>query len=782
MSDEYQRRIEQLERELEQSKAREEQERREKEQERREKEQERREKEQEKRKKEQAEAREEELKRQIQQTTLEEYLRDCHLLLFKALRIADKSVCSTGTATKVDGKYYPLWLRRWEGFTNIQQEHFDKIAKTCGKDRLFHESIAIRAMNTLACPDPAAYEKDVENFEKVAIEAPVRNIFRRLKEDPGMRKEFSFADISFSINHRKFKHKSEIGQVNLGADLGDEDPSDEIRETPRRTGPNKRLATERKIDTSTYPDGRGIRIYPGGENIVFVYDYKAVHKFPVKNIKAALTNEKLFMKVTDQVSSNKVPTDKKLHERDIADKQVAMVLTQVFDYMVTHGVAYGYIASGCSLVFLHTRSEDLRTLYYHLCIPDEEVNGENKIVDVFQTAVAQLASFCLLTLRSEAPSASLIDQATKKAKLKTWGLAYDESEIFLGTNVDSSQSTLPSQGTTGSLYEDKSTEAPPAARKISLRSRSTCKDTPAVRQGDDKDDDDDDDDDKEQDSNLFRASRVPTTTNARKRKEGPSSSASEDNRNTSSDSFSSPTREYCTQACLLGLKRGCDLDQSCPNVSSHSTVESGTKHPINATKLASLVGDRLRQNPYRDCAAVDPFDLKGKIGAIGALFKLELAQYGYTFVGKGTQSCHHSHLYHESLVYSRLEKLQGEVVPVYLGVIDLTRGYGGYLLPGGARVVHMMLMSWGGEVAADADALNMTKEKDRSSQAVFAEGVFHDDLRPPNLLWNEERRRVMVIDFDRATLRPIPKHKQVWKLSGKKATKNGTPKLMQRID
>ena len=208
----------------------------------------------------------------------------------------------------------------------------------------------------------------------------------------------------------------------------------------------------------------------------------------------------------------------------------------------------------------------------------------------------------------------------------------------------------------------------------------------------------------------------------------------------------------------------CDLDEYCPNVSSHRTVESGTKHPINATKFTSLVREQLSQNPYRYCIALDPFDLLGKIGAIGALFKLELMQYGYTFVGKGTQSAHLRHLQHETLVYSRLEGLQGEVVPVYLGLISLDSGY---FLPGAARVVHMMLMSWGGEVAAGAGVPNMAAELKRSTRALWSEGVFHGDERAPNILWNEERGRIMLIDFHRATLQSVV-NKHVPKVSGKK--------------
>ncbi|KAK8076802.1 hypothetical protein PG996_002972 [Apiospora saccharicola] len=93
-------------REREAAEAREKQERREKEQERREREaaearekQERREKEQERREKEQ-------LRHENQPTTLDKYLRNCHTLLYKIFKLADKSIFSTGFI-KVDGKFYP---------------------------------------------------------------------------------------------------------------------------------------------------------------------------------------------------------------------------------------------------------------------------------------------------------------------------------------------------------------------------------------------------------------------------------------------------------------------------------------------------------------------------------------------------------------------------------------------------------------------------------------------------------------------------------------------------
>ncbi|KAM4067380.1 metalloprotease-like protein [Hirsutella rhossiliensis] len=406
---------------------------------------------------------------------------------------------------------------------------------------------------------------------------------------------------------------------------------------------------ERKVKPPQMkPDGGGIRTHlDGDESMAFVYDFMAAHKFAPAYLKATLAKEKLFVE-----------------EQEREETRIAMALIQVFDYMVWYGVAYGYVA-----------------------------------------AVAQLASFCLLSLRSEALRGNSLDSALQKARkeLKKWG----------------------------EQYEDAGQMA-----RSSIRRRN----------------EDDDEDSPEGDP-----SRTWTRTDANERREGPSSGGCGDEEAETSNP--GPARQYCTQACLLSLKRGWDLDGSCPNVLSHRTTAGGIRHPIDAGEFTRLVGERLRQNPYQNCKALDG---RGKVGATGILFKLELAPYGYTFVGKGTLLDHLHRLEHESRIYAHLDRLQGEVVPVHLDIVRLTRGY---VLPGGARVVYMMLMSWGGEVAVEVGVPDLAAEVRRSSQAVWSEGVDHGDEREPNLLWNDERRRVMLVDFDRANLLPAPKHKQLFQLS-----------------
>lgn len=191
--------------------------------------------------------------------------------------------------------------------------------------------------------------------------------------------------------------------------------------------------------------------------------------------------------------------------------------------------------------------------------------------------------------------------------------------------------------------------------------------------------------------------------------------------------------------------------------------------------FADHIGEQLGDDGGGKCPgcedkAVDPYGEGGKIGAIGALFKLELTSHGYTFVAKGVQSGHRSRLLHEERVYKQLEQLQRKVIPVYLGLVDVRDPRGGYALPGGADISHMLLLSWAGE---DCDgALDWDAQIGRSTKEIVRMGVSHNDLRWPNLLWNEERQRVMVIDFDRATILPPAPHKRVAKLAQQEKRKH----------
>ncbi|RAL06612.1 uncharacterized protein BO97DRAFT_448963 [Aspergillus homomorphus CBS 101889] len=106
----------------------------------------------------------------------------------------------------------------------------------------------------------------------------------------------------------------------------------------------------------------------------------------------------------------------------------------------------------------------------------------------------------------------------------------------------------------------------------------------------------------------------------------------------------------------------------------------------------------------------------------------------------------------EAEVYCILQSIQGSAVPVFLGLIDLAKIY---FLHGAGEIRHMLLMSWGGKSLRHEDIdTKMQRHISRSKRSILSLGVMHDDLRPENILWNENLKRVLIIDFHRCHLTP----------------------------
>lgn len=133
------------------------------------------------------------------------------------------------------------------------------------------------------------------------------------------------------------------------------------------------------------------------------------------------------------------------------------------------------------------------------------------------------------------------------------------------------------------------------------------------------------------------------------------------------------------------------LDPKCPNVDRHKKGTSLSHHPISKEKLCSLLRDQLSQSLDENC---DCLDRLGLYGNVGVLFKITLAEYGYTFVAKGVQLADEQDLFSEGRIYTHLSGLQGKMVPVHLGTIDLVRPYP---LVSCATITQIMLMSWAGD-------------------------------------------------------------------------------------
>ncbi|KAI9812494.1 MAG: hypothetical protein M1826_002825 [Phylliscum demangeonii] len=393
------------------------------------------------------------------------------------------------------------------------------------------------------------------------------------------------------------------------------------------------------------------------------------------------------------------------------------------------GTEYGFITTGLAFVFLQVKKEKPDTVYYHLSEPNADVpaqfSAKDKDRNLSETSVAQVLSFCLMAFEPYPREQQWRQEVTKD--LRKWA-----------TNYDRELSEIPEAERARSPSAVESTYAPsehvidPPAPSDSDSSQSG----PAASRSA---------------ANAANAQVATTTTVVRRAaggKERPARKGQEKQR----------ARPYCTQQCLLGLARGLPLDDACPNVLLHRHVsapnEDSNRHSLGpgVAAFASLVQQQIGADPDHD---IEPL---GKQGARGALFKLTLVTHGYTFVGKGTIDVYVDELQHEGAIYQdHLQDLQGHAVPVYLGNIDLESPC---FLCKGVLIIHMLLMSWAGE-ELDRDPRrkrirHLEPEIARTTKEVLRAGVRQGDLRRANMLWNWERKRVMLIDYERATVDPTP--------------------------
>lgn len=677
-------------------------------------------------------------------TTLDEYLRYCHEHLFKGLEVHPSVLLesSSKATTTVDGKYYPLKLRRWPDFITTQRQFYDIIHSALADDRLLPSSSFVEKLAERTRIN-AKSEEHIKRFGYLALEDPVGIIFT-----------------AFLLLHQSHPalHGLEISQ--LGFDcvidgISETKPDKHgvpiaVGTSTRRTqsGPQKKAVQESQGPRLGVPDTWCVRWDAENKATpVFPVEYKAAHKIRVRDFELALQKDDLFERVLSGISSSKLSTgDDRADDR--ADERVAKALAQTFHYMVCSQVSFGYLSAGKSLVFLHI-ADDARTLYHHMITPNTNVRTET--LDPFLTGVAQLAAFCLRSLGDSGKTDKWLEHM--KRNLKAWPDLYRE--------IREPTADLPSSSPTAAATADYIPSDPSSEQEQddsqsprSRRTRSSCrdKDLPDGR----NDLDDSESDESHHSGDEWDASGIESSVTVRpnKRKKGSSDSGHSASTDGSS-SFNLATRPYCTQACLLGLKRRGPLDQSCPNVALHAPL-GGHQHPITVSDFVKLLDRRMSQphNRYRYCKPVD-----GKYGAMGQLFKLSSSDYGYTFVAKGTYEAAVPNIEHEADIYSQLDSLQGDVIPVYLGSIDLEPPYP--LVT--AMIVHMLLLSWGGdELADEAHA----EEQQMSMQRLLRKhGILHRDMRRRHLLWNKERRSVMLIDFDCAVILPPIKHQHISRLS-----------------
>lgn len=433
-------------------------------------------------------------------------------------------------------------------------------------------------------------------------------------------------------------------------------------------------------------------------------EYKTSHKLALDVLRLGLRPLDFQAEIIDSPATFIAESDR---QRARAARLTGSALVQTYQTMMELGLEYGYITTGLGLVLLRIPHDDPATLNYHLCQPVADIDLKNPTW--FQqpvTAIARVLCLCLMSHGSQARNQDWRVETIKT--LPIWRTSFDhEYAIQAGrpATLEDSCDHDPIQSPSAGLIKRRKTKS---HRRTPPRTRWQTKRL-----------------------NTSREDPDPGSSTRQKRRrsqeEPPGGQRKRD-------------AQYCTQKCLLGLKKRRRLDESCPNVDSHRVNKNSKFHSTTSNGLVQLLKNQLDH-------CIDHAVRIGGCGSSGVPFKLTCERFGYTIVGKGTTCSSWPQVSREADVYRVLSPVQGSAVPVFIGKVDLDKWY---FLHEAGRIQHMILMAWGGEIieTTDINPIIRMESIGRAQEDIASLGVKHQDLHGANILWNRELGRAMIIDFN----------------------------------
>ncbi|KAJ5131213.1 uncharacterized protein N7515_007252 [Penicillium bovifimosum] len=646
---------------------------------------------------------------QVKRTTFVELLRHCHDLLSRLLQVGSLSSSTTGTIPLPKGKYCPTRLEQWVDCAAQQQDIYDSVRRYLQPEenppRIFPSRERLKG-HLISFPQLITSETDIQFYERIAVDSYVRAVIMELCKIPAAREEFGLGDEVWF---------DRVPNVPSGNEMGMNNSSNTAHSRPDQSFIH--------------------RVDDRAATLLTKVEYVPPRKLTLEDLRVGLGDMDLWEKM---VRANKVlnnDADRSVYK---AQRLVCSAIVHEYHVMIQKGLEYSYLTTGNALVLLWVPREKPSTLHYHLCVPNQEVDGRDGDLPQPNTSIARVLCLCLMSFRSRQRGQEW--RTLYCSELHTWKTNSDRTHANVPTEKlprnlpsDITDHVSPESDPT-SPEDDKSSspiESPTTpARRVPTRSQGNCAPLdPKDRMGSA--------DSSGSESDPAAPAQDPAAA-ARKRgysqvEHSPSQRLSP--RNPVERQYELSRRrdaQFCTQRCLLGLQKGGPLDDSCPNVDLHRQGGNGTEHSISTVELISLLKQQMDEDIDR------------------APFKLTCSPHGYTVVGKGTtKNLWTKAVSHEADIYHILRKAQGSAVPVFLGKIDLVKIY----FRCGVEIRHLLVMGWAGESTATLEQTSdLRREIKRSNKEIRALGVRHRDLRPNNILWNAELGWALIIDFHRSEL------------------------------
>ncbi|KAI0505678.1 hypothetical protein F5B22DRAFT_498194 [Xylaria bambusicola] len=706
-------------------------------------------------------------KAQCLPTTLDEYIEACHNLVFTNLKVKPGPArMTTGSILPPYAKFYPRRLRPWDDFLDEQHKILEKVYLNfpIGK-QVFDNRNYLATLGQKVIKGPLTNKKVLETILHKCIEDPVRCIIHELSKSGDFQKVLNIGHgIAFENQINPLDDRSyEVVNRQL-------QPTAQPQEPEQVTKPLK-TPNPAKYPPTLNPDQ--ICVYRCEEQgtekrkTIAIWEYKPPHELSLTQLRAGLRD----LDMRKVVTNDKIPKDEEAKFRHYATKLVALAITQAFHHMVKSGLAYGLLTTGEGIVFLKIDWNDPHTVYYHLAEPAEEVAAHNNSYRSC-SAISQYLGFYLLALSDYSDRGQdARDRAISGLKTWTTDFRTAASEVPENQRMPPQYSpaytpnvylsvdrTMPYQSLrfqcNGAQYsnppllggnKDDSIEGEGVRSPNRRKSPGTVTERQATRRS---------------------ARLLGRHSNNREGAGREGQTRGRGSRHSDGNEFEGkPYKDlaYCTQKCFLGLVMGDVLDPDCPNLTLHqhrntygSVLCIDNYHCISHSDFLQLLSHQLQRTLDYGISSL------GITATRGALFKVTLLAYGYTFVGKGTVQAFIPDLEHEAQVYERLKDIQGVHIPVFLGAINLRALNRTYYYDFRVDIVHLSLLSWGG--LSLRDGLGLGKNKPtlqrmtvETIKEIHQRRVVHNDTHYENILFNPQTGRVMLIDFERSQLLDMPR-------------------------
>jgi hypothetical protein len=658
----------------------------------------------------------------LQPNTLPHLLDRCHHTLSQSIQVeTDANLTTQGDATDPVNRLYPKRIVPWIDFPQLQEQVWRKFDRTVAftSRPLFPSDTQIDYVATNTQNRPIYSEASLRNFERDTVDNFVEKVIQALRDDEPLRYEFGIQGrVTFydRANQSETSLENSLEQMNLQ----DARTPQRHANTRHRRGRGKgRGAAQRRNRDGTArrrnrrADQFCVHLVADERQIpVYAVEFKAPHKVTIPELVAGLHQVDLASDVIDQEGDT---------FEFYATRLVAAVVTQIFSYMIDSGVRYGYICTGEAFVFLCIPKDDPTVIQYFLCIPNQDVQADDEL-RLHRTAIGQVLAFTLQALAAEAPTQEWYDMANDK--LTTWEVEY----LDVLRQIPETLRKDPR----ASNYRPSHWKRAPKIHNTRSRARcqpgaSTPKHSSTEGSGSDQ----------ELHSPSAAAASRSRGNNHKTTGGSERARAGRDNKQTSRKDRQS-TRLYCTSACIRGIVNREPLDKKCPNWKLHG----GQRHSIDPQDFTLQLHRQLVRN--RELG----FEQLHICGRTGYLMKATLLSRGYTVIIKATTVEKQHRLQAEVDNYHHLRSLQGQHIPVCLGVFKPRIAYWYH----GELMAQMMVLSWSGtrlqHVINDRNSSFYHQEREKALAVLRSCGVIHGDSEWRNMLWDNPSGRLVVIDLE----------------------------------